>query len=384
MAIYTDSVYELAVVDEECSYVEVAIATVTVSSLWGYGVSLAISDTISVSEVYGDTKYADDDEYITVTATATPKTTVTLQPNNTARASASVVIGMAGIATDTATATSSVVAQPTLRPDSVATATSSVAVSTASTISSVLRIRVSSKVSLGMSELSYATVSAATSALFVSGFQAVLSDTVTASASLVLTTLARLAREDSASATSGVGHTAATNAVAGDGATFRSLVDYINPLAKAWVMNTETTAMSRYEGYDFESVAVHDGVLYGVNRDGIYKLDAATDAGLTIPAAVETGFLDLGSFQHKRVPTAYIGYRANGKLQLKVQTMENTAQSYTYETVSVPAQQPVNTKILIGKGLVSAYWKFTLSNKNGAYFDLDKWGVDVAVSQRRV
>jgi hypothetical protein len=129
-------------------------------------------------------------------------------------------------------------------------------------------------------------------------------------------------------------------------------------------MNTETTAMSRYAGVDFTGFAVVDDVLYAVAPDGVYAFDADDDAGIKIAATVETGRMDFGMYQHKRIPYVYFGYEANGQLQLKVDTYGDQGPlSYTYRTAVVPALQPVNTRLLVGKGLVSA---------------------DVAISTRRI
>ena len=186
-----------------------------------------------------------------------------------------------------------------------------------------------------------------------------------------------------ATATAALVHRAVTHAVESSAVTAYNSLYYHDPLAVAWVMNTETTAMSRYEGYDFESIAQHNGVVYGVNEDGLYAMTGSDDAGIKINTTIETGFEDMKTNLKKRLPYVYLGYVADGQLKLTVETLDRAVGKATYYTAVLPAYEPVNTRIVLGKGLVGAYFKFTLTNVRGSYFDLDKWAADVAVSTKR-
>ncbi len=151
-----------------------------------------------------------------------------------------------------------------------------------------------------------------------------------------------------------------------------------------WVFNTETMAPSEYRGYSFESMAGIGGRYYGVNSEGLYRLDGDDDAGSPIEASNLTGELDFGSAAIKRVEAAYIGYTADGDLVMKITTTHaGKRRENWYRAVNPVRGEPTETRVKPGKGLVSRYFQFELVNVNGADFDIDR--IDfrpVALSRR--
>lgn len=59
----------------------------------------------------------------------------------------------------------------------------------------------------------------------------------------------------------------------------------------AWTMNTVNQAMSQYAPFEIERVAVVGGVLYGENKDGVYRLDGVDE---TITGTLITDKIDYG------------------------------------------------------------------------------------------
>lgn len=163
-----------------------------------------------------------------------------------------------------------------------------------------------------------------------------------------------------------------------------SAVRFKNPAATAWVLNTESTGAVTYDNFDFESLTQTPAKVLAVGPDGLYELTGDTDDGDTIDAHIDTGFTDFGSANTKRVDTMYFGYTSVGGLSLKTEVYGSghPASSYTLEPRLAPA--PRNTRVFPGKGLHGRYWRVTISNVNGAAFEIHDATVDIAVSARRI
>ncbi len=158
----------------------------------------------------------------------------------------------------------------------------------------------------------------------------------------------------------------------------------LNPRRVAWVMNTETTAVSWYNSFDFESVAQPPGKALAVGPDGLYELSGDTDAGRPIAAEVVTGFDDFGSPQTKRVDSFYFGYTSPGRLSVTTETYGSGHSPTTYFLEQRTASAPRNSRVTPGKGLHGRYWRVTIRNIEGADFEVHDAMVDIAVSTRRV
>lgn len=386
MAIYSDSVLELAVVDASCILVEVAESTATVSELLGFGVDIgSLYEQVSATSAVGGTDYNSVTSSVTATSSVSDSRTQNGSLLSTVTVLGSAVEGFESTVTESVAATSAVTDVTTVlfSLSSSATATGEGTPSVVHAASMADLINATSTVGQGHEETFSDTVTATSDmdggkAAFITALS-----TATVLDSMVPATLAQLELDELAEVTDAFEHTAVTNAEGFEVIVLTSAVRYRDPLAPAWLMNTETTAMSRYSGFDFESVAQAEGVLYGVNADGIYAVRGNTDEGLKINAELVSGFLDLGTMLKKRIPYLYLGYKGDGRLKIDINTLDRKVTKATYYTAVLPAYQPVNTRMVLGKGLVGAYLQLTLSNVQGSYFDLDKWEVDVAVSTTR-
>lgn len=159
---------------------------------------------------------------------------------------------------------------------------------------------------------------------------------------------------------------------------------YTDPGRKAWVMNTETTAASWYDNFDFESITqTPDGVL-AVGPDGLYTLDADTDAGINIQAEVVSGLQDFGAPQTKRMDYMYFGYTSGGQISVTPEVYESGHAPVTYFLEQRDASAPRNSRVEPGKGLFGRYWRVTIRNVAGADFEVHDTTVDIAVSNRKV
>lgn len=154
-------------------------------------------------------------------------------------------------------------------------------------------------------------------------------------------------------------------------------------LGQAWTANADTWAMSRYAPYTYESLAVVDGVLYGIANDGVYALDGGEEV---VEGELRTGKLDLGGGALVRPVSAYLEYSLadEGEASMDVVTTQSgSAQSYTYSLPEKPASELTNGRFTFGRGLRGRHFGFSLrlTGKSGHINDAS---VYVAPTKRRV
>lgn len=151
-------------------------------------------------------------------------------------------------------------------------------------------------------------------------------------------------------------------------------------------MNAATRAFTEYSAFDYNSLARFNGKLYGAGPWGLYRLEGATDAGQAIAAYARTSMQRIAGGKNARISDAYVGFRANGELQLKVIVNNSAGQKvgYVYDLVRAPlgAAQPGRFKL--GRGLKSVYMAFELGNVAGADFAIDVLEIRPLILDRRL
>lgn len=155
----------------------------------------------------------------------------------------------------------------------------------------------------------------------------------------------------------------------------------------AWTANTDTFAMSRYEGLGLDSLAVIAGVLHGSGPEGIYRIDADTDRGQPIHASVTTGLDDFGSEAVKRMRACYAGARTDGPGSLAVDVRDVgygrvAWHSFTFEPRAGDDAAPQRAKL--ARGMRSRYWQIRITNVEGAEFTLNTLSLLADSLSRRV
>lgn len=126
----------------------------------------------------------------------------------------------------------------------------------------------------------------------------------------------------------------------------------------AWTMNTVNQAMSQYAPFEIERVAVVDGVLYGENKDGVYRLDGVDE---TIIGVLATDKIDYGE-QLIKPSFAYTEYQTDGAMKLTVHTTQKgVKQSYTYALPKERAGELTNGRFVFGRGLYGRQFAYTLT-----------------------
>lgn len=136
---------------------------------------------------------------------------------------------------------------------------------------------------------------------------------------------------------------------------------------EVWVVNSETNAFSRYDGFNFNSFAKIGEKYYGCRDDGVYLLDGVTDNGQAVRAMIDLGTKSFGTSELKSVPNAYIGVSSTGVMILKV-IVEGDEYLYKARDYSESMQ---TQRIDLGRGLRANYFNFQIFNSEGADFSLD-------------
>lgn len=162
--------------------------------------------------------------------------------------------------------------------------------------------------------------------------------------------------------------------------------------ATAWTANTDTWGGSRYTNFEFNSLAVVDGVLMGANDEGLWRLDAADDGGEPILGHVQTDMQDYGAEQVKSSPLVYAGVSTNGAMQLTVDAViKGTPAHYTYTFEPRQAGDFAPGRCKIGRSVRSRYLQFTVGNHSGggavaagADFTIDQLSVLAEAGSRRI
>lgn len=152
----------------------------------------------------------------------------------------------------------------------------------------------------------------------------------------------------------------------------------------AWVMNTESTAMTRYEDVPVQSMAVIGGKILGLGEGGLYEMKGTSDDGSPIASRIRTGKSMLGYEALKNLGDIVISYVCAGVMQVRIGCYGGPVEgSYTYSMPVREAKSPRGNRLVPGKGMRSRYYEFEFYS-NSAAFGVDTVTADVAVNVRRV
>ena len=164
-----------------------------------------------------------------------------------------------------------------------------------------------------------------------------------------------------------------------DGITFNVTFGLGGHVYTGWVMNTQNFGVTEYQDYPFNSFTEINGKYYGANENGVYLLEGSDDAGTDIAATVTTGKLAFGD-NLSRIVSSYIALRNDGRVLLK--TIDDADKEYWYE-LTASDWTLRGKRVKLGRGIKSRYWQFTLSNADGADFEIDSLVLYPVTLERR-
>lgn len=153
---------------------------------------------------------------------------------------------------------------------------------------------------------------------------------------------------------------------------------------RAYVVNTDSKALFKYESYDFNSFTELNGTYYGLKEDGWYTLSGEDDAGSDISAKFRTALYSFGEDRLKQFDRVYAGYTSDGDLIFKVlNTDRGELRENWYRLYSKTANSVRDTRVKTGKGIRSMYFGVEVENVNGADFEFDNIQFQILPTARR-
>lgn len=199
--------------------------------------------------------------------------------------------------------------------------------------------------------------------------QAVLSDTATG------TSTAFVLVSETVALSADLSHAAELVALLRDSVGFAATLAVDNGEYIAWTMNTEgDKPVSRYTNWPFNSMAKVGGRYVGCDAAGLHWLDEGNDdSGEAIRARLRAGLQAMGTRRLKRLPEAFIAYRSDGTLLLRlIQVNEETGEKEagTFYLRPRPAGNTRENRFTPGRGWKAVEFDFELENVDGADFDL--------------
>lgn len=191
---------------------------------------------------------------------------------------------------------------------------------------------------------------------------AVADDAHTATAAVMATTAEAAVLDDAHTAT------AAVMVSVHDEAWLNDALWQVSP-GIAWTAASETLGASKYEGVPFVAAASIGGELVGIlHTGGAYALAADDDDGTPIAWRISTGLLDFGKDQMKRPELIYLGYTANEPILLTLgNTQTGEEVSYDAELPDRLADVPGAARFKPGRGVLSRYYRVTLSSESATF-----------------
>lgn len=163
-----------------------------------------------------------------------------------------------------------------------------------------------------------------------------------------------------------------------------SRASYRGQPVETWVftLDGETTPISRYLDFDFNSFVEHEGRYYAADAGGIYELGGENDDSIEIDGYILTGRRQEGVDRQTRVPIVYLIGRSTGKLHCRV--IDERGVEYDYRAERALGNVPSRQRVKLGLGLKMSEWQYRIGNENGEDFELQDAGSLVDVLMRRV
>ena len=135
--------------------------------------------------------------------------------------------------------------------------------------------------------------------------------------------------------------------------------------------NLKINASTQYTNTNFKGMCRFNGQTIAAGATGLFRLGCGSDDNGT---DISTYFIpllsDLGEKTEKRAEFLYLGYQADGNLNVSLTGDEKTTIGpYTIETDLTKGQQ--RRRVKLGRGMAFTYGSFKIENIDGAYFAVD-------------
>jgi len=129
-----------------------------------------------------------------------------------------------------------------------------------------------------------------------------------------------------------------------------------------WVLNTQSSAVTEYQGLNFNSLCKIGTRYFGATETGLYELAGATDAGTSIATYIQGGILDFGTASVKNTQYAYLAMDANGAVFFGVSVPSGSQNEHRWYKIEVDAGAVGSSRVKLGSGVRSRYWRFSVAS----------------------
>lgn len=144
--------------------------------------------------------------------------------------------------------------------------------------------------------------------------------------------------------------------------------------------NLKNKAFGQFFGYDFNSLFVFGGRLFGTSTKGFFEVTGIADGENPIDAWFETALSDWGSSRLKRPRAVILSGEFDGAVTIECVDAKGTVMA-SVEVGDVDAD--ANVYVLqktVPRTTSGRYWKFKIKNKAGSYIAVD--GLEVLFTVR--
>jgi len=142
------------------------------------------------------------------------------------------------------------------------------------------------------------------------------------------------------------------------------------PVFRGMAMNMRNKAITKYSGYDFNSVAILNGKLYGASSSGIHLLEGDDDNGTAIDALIRTGRFDLHSEMVRRLVDAWLTSRFTGQGIFRIYETEDDTDDVTEYDIDGEDTAIHDERIPFERGHEGRFAEFEVVNVDGCDFDI--------------
>lgn len=170
-----------------------------------------------------------------------------------------------------------------------------------------------------------------------------------------------------------LGHLADLVAVIRDSVAFSMTLGFDDGQYIAWVLNTESSGLSRYTHYPFNSFAKIGKHYYGASADGLHRLTGDDDNGEAIAAKLRLGLFNMGTRKLKRLPECFYALTGDGRMFIKVVIVDEVTSAKAvaiYRITERVTAAKRDGRRKFGKGLESVDFDIELTNITGGDFEL--------------
>lgn len=133
-------------------------------------------------------------------------------------------------------------------------------------------------------------------------------------------------------------------------------------------LNIRNFANTEYEGFNFNSLAEHQGLFWGADANGIYLLGGTSDDDEAIDMEISPGWIDCMVNTERGIVQvfprlAWLTHGSGGELVLEVEMDERITGIYKILNVR---ESIYESGIPLGRGLRGRFMKLTIRNLRGA------------------